>query len=358
MGALVNKQRARARSSYAFLIYMLPQGIFSVAVSTVLFPTLSRQAARARPGGDAQHARQRHAPDQPAADPLRGRADGAVACRSRGWSSSAAAFRRSRSHLTSEALFWFAWSLPFAGLNLLMTRTFFALQRPWLPTKLAAINMTVDIVVSVALYKPLGIAGLVIGTASANIVMAVLQLRRLRIGFNGRLDLGQTAMISVRILIVVGAHRRDRPARLGAAQQHRRRLVAGQIVSVGGAVLLAAGFYVWAISHMRIPEWQQIESMLLEPPAAERERPRTDPLGSRAVLSIAVLAGPWPRLGVVAAAAARRHGDARPHGRAPRLGDARRAGARARAAAGRRLALLAAALRPPPPARGDRRRRR
>ena len=71
-----------------------------------------------------------------------------------------------------------------------MTRTFFALQRPWIPTKLAAINMTVDIIVSVALYKPLGIAGLVIGTAGANIVMAFLQFRRLRIGFNGQLELG------------------------------------------------------------------------------------------------------------------------------------------------------------------------
>ena len=32
--------------NYAFRIYMLPQGMFSVAVATVLFPTLSRQAAR------------------------------------------------------------------------------------------------------------------------------------------------------------------------------------------------------------------------------------------------------------------------------------------------------------------------
>ena len=30
-------------------MYMLPQGVFSVAVSTVLFPTLSRQAARRAP---------------------------------------------------------------------------------------------------------------------------------------------------------------------------------------------------------------------------------------------------------------------------------------------------------------------
>ena len=37
--------------NYAFRIYMLPQGMFSVAVATVLFPTLSRQAARRDAGG-------------------------------------------------------------------------------------------------------------------------------------------------------------------------------------------------------------------------------------------------------------------------------------------------------------------
>jgi putative peptidoglycan lipid II flippase len=148
-------------------------------------------------------------------------------------------------------------------LNLLMTRTFFALQRPWIPTKLAAINMTVDIIVSVALYKPLGIAGLVIGTAAANIVMVYLQARRLRIGFNGRLDLPQTVMITARIVIVAiptGVIARlvwDLVNSLAGAS------LFGQIISVGVAIAAAAGFYIWAISHMRIPEWQQIESMLM-----------------------------------------------------------------------------------------------
>src|SRR5207302_11327803 len=36
----------------AFLIYMLPQGMFSVAIATVLFPTLSRHASTARETGD------------------------------------------------------------------------------------------------------------------------------------------------------------------------------------------------------------------------------------------------------------------------------------------------------------------
>ncbi len=60
-------------------------------------------------------------------------------------------------------------------------------------------NIVVDIVVSIALYKPLGIAGLIIGTVAANAVMTALQLHRLRIGFNGRLEGAQTTMITARI---------------------------------------------------------------------------------------------------------------------------------------------------------------
>ena len=44
-GSLVSDQ-APAGIDKAFRIYMLPQGVFSVAVTTVLFPTLARFAAR------------------------------------------------------------------------------------------------------------------------------------------------------------------------------------------------------------------------------------------------------------------------------------------------------------------------
>src|SRR5207248_9983144 len=44
-GTLVKRQ-APAATDKAFRIYMLPQGIFSVAIATILFPTLSRFAAR------------------------------------------------------------------------------------------------------------------------------------------------------------------------------------------------------------------------------------------------------------------------------------------------------------------------
>ncbi len=43
---LLNKNLAPAAIVRAFRLYMLPQGMFSVAVATVLFPLLSRHAAR------------------------------------------------------------------------------------------------------------------------------------------------------------------------------------------------------------------------------------------------------------------------------------------------------------------------
>ena len=48
LGTLVSDQAPRAIDA-AFRIYMLPQGMFCVAIATVLFPTLSRLAAAARP---------------------------------------------------------------------------------------------------------------------------------------------------------------------------------------------------------------------------------------------------------------------------------------------------------------------
>jgi putative peptidoglycan lipid II flippase len=260
-GALVNPEGPRS-IQLAFLIYMLPQGVFSVAVSTVLFPTLSRQAARRAPAEMRQTLangmRQINLLLIPAAAGMLVLATPIVQL----------VFQHGKfspldTHYTSIALFWFAWSLPFGGLNLLLTRTFFALQRPWIPTKLAAINMIVDIVLSVALYKPLGIAGLVIGTAVANIVMTYLQLRRLQLGFNGRLEGAQTWMITARITVASVFTAAIARGVWALAHSVLGDSLIGQLISVGLAVVLAGVFYARAVLVMRIPEARQIESLVL-----------------------------------------------------------------------------------------------
>jgi putative peptidoglycan lipid II flippase len=259
-GTLVSEHAPRAIEN-AFRIYMLPQGIFSVAVATVLFPTLSRMASRRDPGGMRRAVgigmRQINLLLIPAAVFMIVLTTPIVRLVfERG------AFNAESTHLVSIALFWFAFSLPFGGLNLLLTRTFFAVQRPWIPTRLAALNMIVDIIVSLSLYKPLGIAGLIIGTVAANVVMTALQVNRLRIGFNGRLEGRQTTMITARILVA--------SALLGgvswvvwyALDALLGRSLPAQVVSVGGAGAAGMLVYMRAVLAMRVPEAHQVSRLI------------------------------------------------------------------------------------------------
>jgi putative peptidoglycan lipid II flippase len=260
LGVLVSGA-APAAIGDAFRLYMLPQGVFSVAVTTVLFPSLSRMANARDPKGMrstiGQGIRQINLLLIPSAALMAVLATPIVRL----------VFQHHRfgpgsTHLVSIALLWFAFSLPFAGVNLLLTRTFFALQRPWIPTGLAVINMLVDVIVSFVLYRPLGIAGLIIGTLAANIVMTALQLRRLRIGFNGRLELEVTLMITMRILVATAIG-----TAAGWAVWRGLFALFGPGF-IGGVIELAFGLGVAILLYgrlvlaMRIPEAQQVRALV------------------------------------------------------------------------------------------------
>jgi putative peptidoglycan lipid II flippase len=260
-GALVS-QAAPAAINDAFRIYMLPQGVFSVAVATVLFPTLSRMASARNPRG-MRHTlgngiRQINLMLIPSATLM-----AVLAVPITRVVYQRGNFTPESTHLVSTALFWFAFSLPFAGVNLLLTRTFFALQRPWIPTKLAGINVVVDLIVSIALYKPLGITGLVLGTVTANIVMTWLQLARLRRGFNGRLEMGQTTMITARILAATAV-----VTLLAWLLWKGLDAVLGGSFLAGVVELLVAGglpalLYARLVLAMQIPEARQVQQLVL-----------------------------------------------------------------------------------------------
>ena len=131
-GSLVSDQ-APAAIDKAFRIYQLPQGIFSVAIATVLFPTLARFANR----GEIDNLRATMANGMrqilfvlvPAAAAILALSDPMIRLvYQRG------EFNPAQTTLVATALFWFAFSLPTNGLYLLQTRTFFSLQRPWRAT--------------------------------------------------------------------------------------------------------------------------------------------------------------------------------------------------------------------------------
>jgi len=255
VGTLVSDQ-APAAIDKAFRIYMLPQGIFSVAVATVAFPTLSRFAARQ----EWENLRHTMANGMRQILLLLIPAAAAVLVLSvpmtrldyqRG------EFDAAQTHLVAQALFWFAFSLPFNGLYLMLTRTFFSLQRPWVPTAVAGSNLVVDIIFSFAFYSPFGIGGVVAATVIATISSVVAQAVILRRQLHG-LDLGRLFETAGRV--VVAAALLAGVSYLvwyGLDQQLGRDTIA-QIVSLGLA--LAAGFatYLAAVLALRVPEATQI----------------------------------------------------------------------------------------------------
>jgi putative peptidoglycan lipid II flippase len=259
-GSLVSDQAPRAIDA-AFRIYMLPQGMFSVALSTVLFPALSRFAAHRDVDGMrhtmANGVRQIFLLLIPSAAFMLVLARPITRLVYQHGN-----FGRGSTDLVATALFWFAFALPFSGANLMLTRTFFALQRPWLPTMLAGGNLVLNAIVSIALYKPLGIAGLVIGTATSNAGMTIAQMWRLRPELGGRVEGRQTFTTTVLIVLasaVLGAS--SYFVWWGITDVLGNALIA-QIIAIGLALVAGVCFYAAIVLHLRIPETDQIYRLL------------------------------------------------------------------------------------------------
>jgi putative peptidoglycan lipid II flippase len=254
-GSLVSGH-APAEIDRAFRIYMLPQGIFSVAVTTVLFPTLARLAAR-REYGDlratmANGMRQIVLLLIPAAAAILVLSVPMVRL----------VYQRGEFHpgdtqVVATALFWFAFSLPLNGLFLILTRTFFSLQRPWVPTAISGINLAVTAIAALALYSPFGVGGIVAATAIATATSVVTQMVVLRRQL-GRLELGRLIWTAVRVTAAAAALAGAGYGIWYVLDQALGRGLGAQIVSLGMGLTVGAGVYAAAITILRIPEAQQI----------------------------------------------------------------------------------------------------
>ncbi len=259
LGTLVDVGAPRAIDA-AFRIYMLPQGMFSVAVATVLFPTLSRLAARRdlpglrRWSGDGMRlillvlvpcAAATVALAEPVTRLVFERGD----------------FGPAATAATAEALLVFSFSLPFSGANLLLTRTFFSLQRPWTPTKLAAGSLVINVVVSVALYEPLGIAGIVLGTAVSTAAMTAGQIYALRPQLHGFEVLRTLSALATMIAAAVAFGLAAYTGWWLLDQALGRSLIA-QIISVGTGLTAGFGVYAGLVLLARVPEAEQLARMV------------------------------------------------------------------------------------------------
>jgi putative peptidoglycan lipid II flippase len=259
-GTLVSDQ-APAAIDKAFRIYQLPQGLFSISIATILFPTLARFAARGarddlrRTMGNG--VRQICLLLIPSAVIMAVLAEPITQLvYQRG------AFGPRATDLTSTALVWWSISLPFQGVSLLFSRTFFSLQRPWATTALSGVNLVVNAALAAALYEPYGIAGIVVGTVAGTVTMCVAQGWLLR-GKLGGVEGTRTAAAALRMLVAA--------ALLGVVaygvwrgfDELLGRDFLSQALAVLAAIAAGAGVYAAAVWVLRVPEARQIRDLLV-----------------------------------------------------------------------------------------------
>jgi len=258
-GSLVSEE-APAAIDKAFRIYQLPQGIFSVAIATVLFPTLARFASAG--AIDDLRATMANGMRQilfvlvPAAAAILVLADPMIRLiYERG------AFDSHETEVVATALFWFAFSLPTNGLFLLLTRTFFSLQKPWIPTWISAANLAVTALAALALYH-LGVGGIVASTALATAASVVAQGVVLRRMLHG-IELGRLISAAVRISIAAASLAAISWIVWDVLDELLGRGLLGQIVSMGGGLTAGLAVYLSVAKLLRVAELEQMSRLLL-----------------------------------------------------------------------------------------------
>jgi putative peptidoglycan lipid II flippase len=242
----------------AFRIYMLPQGMFSVAVATVLFPALSRLAARDDLAGFRDTIglglRQIAFLLVPAsvvsavlAEPIvrllyqRGR------------------FDAEETTVVAGALAAFSLGLAFNGMMLMLNRGFFGLQSPWTPTWVALGSLALNVALYAAFYR-VGTWGIPFAISLANVAgtAALLLLLRRRLG---RLDFRATARTVALVTVASAALAAVAYPVWKLLDETVGRSLAGQTASVGAALLAGGAAYLISCRLLRIRELEALLSL-------------------------------------------------------------------------------------------------
>jgi putative peptidoglycan lipid II flippase len=252
----LDPQLAPAAIVRAFRLYMLPQGMFSVAVATVLFPLLSRHSARedweAFKSTIAMGLRFISFLLLPASAAAAVLATPIVRLLYQH-----GAFTASQTHVVAPCLAAFALGLTFNGTMLMLNRGFFSLQSAWIPTVVAVMNLGINAGLDAAFYR-FGIWGIPLSTSIVNIAgtWAMLVLFRRRVG-----GFEMTETVQSFVLVAVAS---AVLAAVGWWVWHLLDSAFGQslpaqIVSLGGGLFLG---YAAFFGSCRLLGVRELETML------------------------------------------------------------------------------------------------
>jgi putative peptidoglycan lipid II flippase len=255
---LVDPELAPTAIEKAFRIYMLPQGMFSVAVVTVLFPTLSRFAAvgnlpsfRATVDSGMR---------QIAFLLLPAAAVSAVLAQpivrllyERG------AFTADNTVVVAQCLAAFSLGLMFNGWMLLLSRGFYSLQRNWVPTTIALGTVGLNAVLDAILYR-VGVWGIPLATSLVNIVGVglLLVVMRRSPGFAG------PRRVVASVLRILAASAAAAGAAFGmwwVLDDLLGRALWAQIVSLGVGLGVAVLVYLGAATLLGVRELEALRAL-------------------------------------------------------------------------------------------------
>ena len=238
---LIDPRLAPTAIDKAFRLYMLPQGMFSVAVATVLFPALSRLAARADHDGFRDTVglgiRQIGFLLIPA-----GVVSAVLAAPIVRLVYERGAFTPHQTTVVAGALAAFSLGLVFNGWMLILTRAFFSLQSNWIPTAIALGNLALNAALDAAFY-PLGVWGIPLATSLVNVagVAALAFFLRKRLG---RLGIDAIAGATARVVVASAAVAAVAFPVWYGLDRALGRSIGGQIVSLGAALVVSGGVYL------------------------------------------------------------------------------------------------------------------
>jgi putative peptidoglycan lipid II flippase len=256
---LLDKELAPSSIDAAFRLYMLPQGMFSVAVATVLFPALSRLAARGDHAGfrDTVSLGLRQigfllipasAIGAVLADPI------VRLLYQRG------EFSPAETGVVASALAAFMVGLTFNGTMLMLNRAFFSLQSPWIPTYVALGNLFLNGLLDWA-FSYLGIWGIPLATSFVNIAGTLALVRVLR-GRLGRIGGREIVSSYLRVAAASGISAGVAYLVWRGMDESIGRSVGAELVSLTMAFAGACCVYILAVSALRVHELEALLTLV------------------------------------------------------------------------------------------------
>jgi putative peptidoglycan lipid II flippase len=252
---LIDPELAPAAIDKAFRLYMLPQGMFSVAVATVLFPLLARLATREDAVGFGRTVgaglRQIGFMLIPAGVVSAVLADPIVRLvYQRG------EFTADQTPVVAGALAAFSLGLVFNGWMLMLNRAFFSLQSNWIPTTIAAANLGLNVLLYFAFYR-LGAWGIPLAVSVANMAgfaaLLILMQRRPQ-----RIDVGELTSSVVRVVLASAVLAAVAYAVWRGLDEALGTSLPAQIVSLAAALAASTAAYLLSCRLLGVRELEAL----------------------------------------------------------------------------------------------------